>query len=265
MASALNGLALHGFRPFGSTFLVFSDYARPAIRLGALMRLPVVHVFTHDSVWVGEDGPTHQPVEQLESLRQIPGLVVLRPADATETAACWALALRQGEPTVMVLSRQDLPVLTARGVSRLAVDGCRVVAGPGSGEAVDVVLVATGSEVAPVVEAAAVLAADGVRARAVSVPWRERALAGGALRRLVDATPAVAVEAGVTTGWSGALAMAGAPATLVLGVDRFGASAPGARVAAEFGLTAADVVAAARRLLGDPDGSPRTPERLFVQ
>ncbi|WP_198955258.1 transketolase [Kineosporia sp. R_H_3] len=243
MGHALNGLALHGLRPFGSTFLVFSDYARPAIRLSALMGLPVVHVMTHDSVRVGEDGPTHQPVEQLESLRLVPGLDVLRPADANETAACWAGALRSGRPTALVLSRQDLPVLPAAGLDRLPEDGCRVVRDTPEP---DVVLVATGSEVSLALEAADLLARQGTRARVVSVPDRDRAERSGALARSVGRAPAVALEAGSTRGWWATLA--GARATAVVGVDRFGASGPGDRVAAELGLTAEHVARTAARL-----------------
>ncbi|MBI4939815.1 MAG: transketolase, partial [Actinobacteria bacterium] len=243
MGHALNGLALHGLRPFGSTFLVFSDYARPAIRLSALMGLPVVHVLTHDSVRVGEDGPTHQPVEQLESLRLVPGLDVLRPADATETAACWAAALRSGRPTALVLSRQDLPVLPVTGLDRLGEDGCRVVRDTPEPE---VVLVATGSEVSLALDAADLLARRGTPTRVVSVPDRDRAERSGALARAVGRAAAVAVEAGSTRGWWATLA--GARAAAVVGVDRFGASGPGDRVAAELGLSAEHVAQAAGRL-----------------
>ncbi|GAA5114148.1 transketolase [Pseudonocardia adelaidensis] len=247
MAAALNGIALHGgLRPFGSTFLVFSDYLRPALRLSALMRLPVVHVFTHDSVYVGEDGPTHQPVEQLESLRLIPGLTVLRPADAAETGLAWELAAADLDgPTALVLSRQDLPVLGAEGLADVRRCGARTVADPPG--AIDVVLAASGSEVALALEAAAVLRAGGVRARVVSVMWRERfeeALRAGSFR--LPAAPVVWVEAGSPTGWR---AVAG-PRDAVVGIDRFGASGPGSAVAAHLGLSVEAVARATRRLVG---------------
>jgi transketolase len=239
MAAALNGMALHGgLRPFGSTFLVFADYARPALRLAALMRLPVVHVFTHDSVYVGEDGPTHQPVEQLESLRLIPGLTVLRPADAAETSWAWRhAAARLDGPTALVLSRQALPALPPAGLDRLDGHGARAVRTAGArtaGGRPDVVLAASGSEVALALGAAGRLAAEGVAAEVWSVPWRaglEAALAEGRLAR--PSAPVVWAEAGVRVGWR---ALAG-PADAVLGIDRFGASGPGGAVAAHLGLT----------------------------
>ncbi|GAA0946546.1 transketolase [Pseudonocardia zijingensis] len=247
MAAALNGIALHGgLRPFGSTFLVFSDYLRPALRLAALMRLPVVHVFTHDSVHVGEDGPTHQPVEHVESLRLIPGLTVLRPADAAETQLAWDLAAANlGGPTALVLSRQNLPVLGDEGLDDARRHGARTVADPPG--APDVVLAASGSEVALAREAAAVLADRGIAARVVSVMWRERfeeALEAGTFR-LPDA-PVVWVEAGVRTGWR---AVAG-PRDAVVGIDRFGESGKGPDVATHLGLSAEAVARTAVRVLG---------------
>jgi transketolase len=239
MAAVLNGLSLHGgFRVYGSTFLVFSDYLRPALRLSALMGQPVIYLLTHDSVAVGEDGPTHQPVEHVESLRLIPGLTVLRPADDVETAAAWRQALtRTDGPTVLVLSRQSVPSLPL-GDARpdfLPLDGGRVVrqvAQP------DVELLATGSEVGLAVAAAEVLAGAGLRARVVSVPWRERyAAAAAEPGRVADRAPVtVSVEAGVTSGWAG---LAGTR----IGVDRFGASGPAAEVLAHLGLTPAAVAA----------------------
>ncbi|OZM76536.1 transketolase [Pseudonocardia sp. MH-G8] len=246
MAAALNGIALHGgLRPFGSTFLVFSDYLRPALRLSALMRLPVIYVFTHDSVHVGEDGPTHQPVEHVESLRLIPGLTVLRPGDAAETALAWELAAADLHgPTALVLSRQDLPVLGGDGLDDARRHGARTVADPTG--AVDVVLVAAGSEVALALDAAALLAARGVGSRVVSVMWRERfedALAAGTYH-LPD-VPVVWVEAGVRTGWR---ATAG-PRDAVIGIDRFGESGKGPDVAAHLGLSAEAVARVAVRVL----------------
>jgi transketolase len=252
MAAALNGIALHGgLRPFGSTFLVFSDYLRPALRLSALMRLPAIYVFTHDSVHVGEDGPTHQPVEHVESLRLIPGLTVLRPADAAETALAWELAAAELDgPTALVLSRQDLPVLGGDGLAGARRHGARTVADPPG--AVDVVLAASGSEVALALDAAALLEARGVGARVVSVMWRERfeeALRVGTYH-LPDA-PVVWIEAGVPTGWR---AVAGRRDGVV-GIERFGESGTGRDVAAHLGLSVAAVARAAFQVLGrDPAG-----------
>ena len=235
MAAVLNGLSLHGgFRTYGSTFLVFSDYLRPALRLSAMMGQPVIYLLTHDSVAVGEDGPTPQPVEHIESLRLIPGLTVLRPADDVETAAAWrqALATTDG-PTVLVLSRQSVPSLPA-GTDLpdfLTVHGGRVVrdvADP------DVDLLATGSEVSLALGAAELLEADGVRARVVSVPWRER---HAATTSAADRAPVtVSIEAGVTSGWASL-------ATVRIGVDRFGASGKASDVLAQLGLTPAAVAA----------------------
>lgn len=253
MAAALNGMALHGgLRPFGSTFLVFSDYLRPALRLAALMRLPVVHVFTHDSVYVGEDGPTHQPVEHVESLRLIPGLTVLRPADAAETALAWEIAAANLDgPTVLVLSRQDLPVLGGSGLADVRAHGARTVHEPDG--RVDVALAASGSEVSLALKAARLLDARGVAARVVSVPWRERydeALRSGGVA--VPGVPVVWVEAGVTTGWR-ALAV---PGDRVVGIDRFGESGPGPDVAVHLGLSVVAVARAAFTAVG------RVPARL---
>ncbi len=247
MAAVLNGLSLHGgFRAYGSTFLVFSDYLRPALRLSALMGQPVIYLLTHDSVAVGEDGPTHQPVEHLESLRLIPGLTVLRPADDVETAAAWrqALATTDG-PTVLVLSRQSVPSLPVGGTGRdfLAADGGRVVRAVADP---DVDLLATGSEVGLALEAAELLEAEGLRARVVSVPWRERHAATFSARERAPIT--VSIEAGVTSGWAGL-------ATVRIGVDRFGASGTASDVLAHLGLTpavvASRVVAAIRAATTD--------------
>jgi transketolase len=248
MAAALNGIAAHGgLRPFGSTFLVFADYLRPALRLSALMGLPVIYVLTHDSVAVGEDGPTHQPVEHVESLRIIPGLAVLRPADAHETAACWGLAMaRTDGPTALVLTRQGLPVLDPVEAAELADRGARTVREPDTRP--DVVLVATGSEVGLALAAADQLAGSQTAVRVVSVPWREQAVRSGALRDLVPAdVPAVWLEVGSAVGWQ-ALAR---PGDQVLGLDRFGASGPGAQVYAELGFTPQRVADVALQTLRD--------------
>jgi len=247
MGAAVNGLALHGgiVRPYGSTFLIFSDYMRPAIRLSALMELDVAWVFSHDSLGLGEDGPTHQPVEQLAALRAIPGLTVLRPADATEVAEAWRLILEQLDgPACLVLTRQGVPVLDrgelapAAGLAR----GAYTLCGP---EQADVVLVGTGSEVSLALEAARSLAGEGVSARVVSMPsWELFAQQPGEYRESVlpPTVPSVSIEAGVTFGWERWVDRA-------VGVDRFGASAPGAEVLSRLGITAEAVTAAARDLL----------------
>jgi transketolase len=256
MGAVANGIAYHGgLRPFVATFLVFSDYERPAIRLAALSRLPVVHVFTHDSVLVGEDGPTHQPVEHLASLRAIPNLVVLRPADAEETVEAWRVALEYTDgPVALVLTRQPVPVLDrtryapASGLRR----GGYVLADcPGE---LELILIGTGSEVALCVEAYERLRAEGVRVRVVSLPswelfdrqpasYREEVLPPTVRRRL-------AVEAGRPFGWERYVGCGGR----VVGVDRFGASAPHAVLAQKFGLTPQAVYEAARQLLEGGSG-----------
>ena len=254
MGAVLNGMALHGgLRVFGGTFLVFSDYMRPAIRLAAMMGLPVIYVFTHDSIYVGEDGPTHQPVEQLESLRIIPGLEVWRPADAAETALAWAEAMRRREgPTALVLTRQEVPPVVPEGDDGperrrqgLSEAGAYVVQGVGE---VDVTLVASGSEVSLAVQAARELAGQGVRARVVSVACRERLLRWEPERRerlLGGGVPRVFVEAGEGSGW-GWLAR---PGDGLVAVRRFGLSGPGAQVARRLGLTPERVVQTAREAL----------------
>jgi len=243
MAAVLSGLGLHGgIRPYGSTFLVFADYMRPAIRLAAMMGLPVTYVFTHDSIWVGEDGPTHQAVEQLASLRAIPGIAVVRPADANETVAAWRVAVeRRRGPTALVLSRQNLPVLP--GTDELAAAG--VAAGAyvlevGAG-APAVVLIASGSEVALAVAAREQLEARGIAARVVSMPsWELFAAQPASYREQVlpPSVPRLAIEAGVTMGWCRWVGDGGE----VLGLDRFGASAPGKVAAERLGFTAEAVV-----------------------
>ena len=228
MAALMNGMSLHGgFRPYGSTFLVFSDYLRPALRLSALMHQPVIYVLTHDSIAVGEDGPTHQPVEHIESLRLIPGVTVLRPADDVETVAAWRQALRNTYgPTVLVLTRQGVPSIdTGSAPDFIDTDGGRVVR-DATNPSVD--LLATGSEVSLALAAAELVAAEGIEVRVVSVPWRERF----AERRTNAAPITVTLEAGVTSGWAGLAA--GGP---TIGIDSFGASGPADDVLAYFGLT----------------------------
>ncbi|MFO8150963.1 MAG: transketolase [Trueperaceae bacterium] len=252
MAAIGNGMALHGgVRPFVSTFLVFADYLRPALRLSALMGQPVIYVLTHDSIGLGGDGPTHQPIETLASLRAMPGLEVFRPADARETAQAWVAALeRRDGPTVLALTRQNVPTLEVP--AGVVARGGYVLAG--ADEDADVLLVATGSEVAPALAARELLAGDGVRARVVSLPSRERfaqqdeayreSVLPGALRARV------VIEAGATFGWHGVAGEHGE----VVGIDRFGASAPGAKVMEAFGFTPENVAEAARRSLARARG-----------
>ncbi len=253
MGAILNGMALHGgVRPFGSTFFVFSDYMRPAIRLAALMELPVIWVFTHDSIGVGEDGPTHQPVEHLLALRAVPGVTVIRPADANETAAAWRVAVEHWEgPVALVLSRQGLPVLpgTAAGAGEGVTRGAWVLA-EASGGPPRLVLVATGSEVSLAVEARRILEEENIPTRVVSMPsWELFHRQPVEYRRevLPPEVPALAVEAGVSLGWRDLVGTRGE----VLGMDRFGASAPGGVLAEKFGFTPEGVAEAARRLLAD--------------
>jgi transketolase len=251
MGAIVNGLAAHGgFIPYGSTFLIFSDYMRPAIRLAALMGLHVVHVFTHDSIAVGEDGPTHQPVEQLASLRAIPNLIVIRPGDANETAVAWRVALEiRKRPVLLVLTRQALPTLDRSRYA--AADGLRrgayVLRDAPTGRP-DLILIASGSEVALVVAAQQKLLTDKIQVRIVSMPSWE----------LFDAQPLeyrnavllavgarLAVEAGVSQGWHRYVGSRGD----VLAVDRFGASAPGELVMREYGFTVDKVCTRAKALL----------------
>jgi transketolase len=251
MAACLNGIAAHGgLRPFGSTFLVFSDYMKPAIRLAAIMRLPVIYIGTHDSIGLGEDGPTHQPVEHLAMLRSIPNLVTLRPADSAETIEAWRIAMeRRDGPTMLVLTRQKLPVLerkvigAAEGVSR----GAYVLLDPPDGP--DSIVIATGSEVTIALEAARSLHREGIRTRVVSMPsWELFAAQPQAYRdSVLPATvrPRVAVEAAGAMGWSRWTTEDGA----MVGMVGFGASAPGERLFQEFKLTPEHVAETVRRLL----------------
>ncbi len=263
MAAIESGIALHGgFRPFAGTFLIFSDYMRPAIRLAALMQVPVVYVFTHDSIGLGEDGPTHQPIEQLASLRAIPGLVVIRPADARETAEAWRVALSRSGPTALALTRQDLPALDrSRGGAGGVEQGAYVLSDPGT--PLDLVLVGTGSEVQVAVGAAKILAEEGVRVRVVSAPslCLLSAQPDGYLRSLLPpGVPRVAVEAAATFGWHRWVGDSGA----VVGLDRFGASAPGPRLFRELGITADAVVRRSREVLvaARPGSSAPPPGRV---
>lgn len=249
MGAIVNGMALHGgFLPYCATFLVFSDYMRPPIRLAALMGLPVIFVFTHDSIYVGEDGPTHQPIEQLESLRLIPNLRVIRPADAEEVRYAWAQAVsRTDGPTALILTRQNLPVIERTGGTVAdSVRGGYVVK---DADGPDIVLVASGSEVPLCIEAAQKLEAQGKKARVVSVPCRELFLEQDAAYReqvLPPGVPRVIVEAGVTVGWH----VLTQPGDVVIGLNRFGESGKGPEVAAYLGLTPERVADEALKLLG---------------
>lgn len=248
MAAAMNGMALHGgVLPLGGTFFVFSDYLRPALRLAALSGIHVIYSFTHDSVGVGEDGPTHQPIEHLMALRAMPGLRVIRPADANETAEAWKVAVDADGPTALVLSRQDLPVLEGTAGNPGVARGAYVLAEPGTaaGSTPQVVLIGTGSEVAVALSAGEQLAVEGVATRVVSLPsWELFAAQDAAYRRTVlgEGIPRVSVEAGVTFGWD-------RYADASVGIDRFGASAPGAVAMERLGITPDAVAAAARSLL----------------
>ncbi|MBX9788385.1 MAG: transketolase [Pirellulales bacterium] len=251
MAAALNGMALSGLRPYGATFLVFSDYCRPSIRLAAIMELPVVYVFTHDSIGVGEDGPTHEPIEHLAALRSIPNLLVMRPADANEVSQCWRAALlERARPVALVLTRQNVPTFDrdklggATGVAR----GAYVLADPPSGQPA-VILMATGSEVSLCVAAYEQLLKAGVPARVVSMPcwelfdeqptsYRHEILPPGIKAR-------VGVEAGIEQGWRKYLGSQGR----FIGMHGYGASAPADVLFEHFGLTPAHVVSAARASL----------------
>lgn len=250
MAAIMNGMSLHGgIRPYGGTFLTFCDYMRPSVRLAALMKLPVIYVFTHDSIFLGEDGPTHQPIEHLAALRSIPNLSVIRPADANETATAWALALeRKDGPTALILTRQNLPIYEETTHGKGSERGGYVIEKESGGEA-DLALIATGSEVSLAREASRMLRERGVRVRVVSLPswdvfeaqpqsYRDSVLPPNLTRRL-------AVEAGVPFGWERYVGREGR----THGIQRFGASAPIKDLQQLFGFTPEAVVSAAEALL----------------
>ena len=254
----MNGLALHGgFIPFGGTFLVFSDYMRPAVRLAAMMKLHEVFVFTHDSIGLGEDGPTHQPVEQLAALRSIPNLTVIRPADANEVAVSWLIALeRNSSPTALALTRQAVPTLDRK---RFASEeglrkGAYVLEDLGEGEP-QVILMASGSEVSLIVEAGERLASEGIAVRLVSFPsWelfmeQDRAYQHSVLPPAIRAR--VAVEAGVSQGWERWVGQAGAMVTL----ERFGGSAPYQELYRQLGLTVENIIAQTHQVLKSAPGT----------
>jgi transketolase len=249
MGAVVNGMAVHGgLIPYGSTFLVFSDYARPALRLAGMMQAHGIFVFSHDSIALGEDGPTHQPIEQLMSLRAIPGFTVMRPADANETAACWRMALERKKPAALILTRQKLPVLDTEAypISDGVPRGAYVLSEPKQGTP-EVILVATGSEVHLALEAAHDLGAEGVGVRVVSMPsWEIFEEQPDAYKREVLPTeiPKLALEAGVTLGWERYTGVTGE----VIGLDRFGASAPGAIAYSNLGFNVENVVKKAMAL-----------------
>ncbi|PIE34570.1 transketolase [candidate division KSB3 bacterium] len=251
MGAVMNGLALHGFIPYGGTFLVFADYLRPTIRLAALMEQRVVYVLTHDSIGLGEDGPTHQPVEHLASLRGMPNVVVFRPAEATETAAAWKVALeRKDGPTVLALSRQGLPILdrSQYPAASMVEKGAYVLSDAKDGKP-ELIVIATGSEVSLALEAQKVLEAKGTATRVVSMPsWelfdaQPQAYKDDVLP--VEITARLAIEAGSPMGWEKYVGLKGD----ILGVSTFGASAPASLVMKEFGFTVENVVEKATKLL----------------
>jgi len=251
MGAAVNGMAAHGgVLPFSATFLVFSDYMKPSIRLGALSRLKAFYVFTHDSVGVGEDGPTHEPIEQLAGLRSIPGLTVLRPADANETVEAWAFALEHNGPTLFALTRQNVPHLDRSNAKNPAVARGAYILSEAEGGTPDVILIGTGSEVALCARAQEKLKGYGVKARVVSMPgmslfehqdeaYRESVLPKSVRKRIT-------VEAGSPFGWHRWAGDEG----IVIGIDRYGASAPGDQVLRNLGMTVEHVTSAGLRLMG---------------
>ncbi|WP_110111881.1 transketolase [Bacillus sp. CGMCC 1.16541] len=252
MGAALNGMALHGgLKVFGGTFFVFSDYLRPAIRLAALMKLPVTYVFTHDSIAVGEDGPTHEPIEQLPSLRAMPGLSVMRPADANETAAAWRLAIESTDtPTALVLTRQNLPTL--EGTKENAYDGVSkgaYVVSKADKEEADALILATGSEVSLAVEAQKALATEGIHVSVVSMPaWDRFEKQSAEYKNSVipkSIKKRLAIEMANPLGWERYVGDEGA----ILAIDGFGASAPGEVIMKEYGFTVENVVAKVKALM----------------
>jgi len=265
MGSLMNGMSLHGgVRPYGGTFLIFSDYMRPPIRLAALMEQPTVYVFTHDSVGLGEDGPTPQPVEQLAALRAIPGLVDLRPCDANETAEAWRFAMEYGEgPVFMALTRQAVPHLDREryGKAENLRRGAYVLSEAEGGDP-QVVLIASGSEVAVALEAQEALRGEGIRARVVSMPswvlferqtreYRDRVLPPAVTAR-------VSVEAASAMGWHRWVGSEGE----VVAISRFGESAPAKTIFHELGFTAENVAHKARRALGIGEARPELEEGI---
>lgn len=252
MAAVMNGMMLHsGVKVFGGTFFVFTDYLRPAVRLASIMKLPVTYVLTHDSIAVGEDGPTHEPIEQLASLRIIPGLTVIRPADANETSAAWAYTVEnKSNPVALVLTRQNLPILpgTVEGAREGIKRGAYVVSDAKSGKPVAQIL-ATGSEVQLAVKAQEALAQEGIEVRVISMPsWdlfeqQDKAYKDSVL--LPDVKARLAIEMAQSFGWERYVGDNGD----ILAITTFGASAPGDRVIKEYGFTVENVVSRVKALL----------------
>jgi transketolase len=249
MCALVNGMAVHGgLIPYGSTFFVFTDYCKPALRLAALMHAHSIFVFTHDSVGLGEDGPTHQPIEHLMALRAVPQLTDLRPADANETSAVWGMALERKSASFMALSRQDLPILDAEKykVFEGVRHGAYII--ERGGESPDILIVGTGAELWPALEGAGELGKEGIKARVVSMPsWRIFEEQSEEYKNSIfpDHLPKLAIEAGATQGWWKYVGRHGD----VIGIDRFGASAPGAKALEELGISTANVVKRAKALL----------------
>ena len=251
MSACCAGMVLHGgVRPYAATFFVFTDYARPAIRLAALMELPVIYIMTHDSIGLGEDGPTHQPIEQLASLRAIPQLCVIRPADANETAYAWRAAMQQQGPTILVLTRQGLPTVDRTQLA--SADGLlkgAYILSPEQGDSPQLVLMASGSEVPLILEAQSQLAADGIDARVVSMPsWDLFRQQSNTYQQSIlppSITARLAVEAGSPMGWHEWVGSAGD----ILGITTFGASAPASDLFQQYGFTVDNVVTRAKNLL----------------
>ena len=251
MGAILNGMSLSKIRPFGSTFLIFSDYEKPAIRLSALMEVPVIHVFTHDSIGVGEDGPTHQPVEQLASLRSTPGLITIRPADANEVVEAWKVIMElQHQPAALILTRQALPTLDrtlyapASGLAR----GAYILADAVDSNP-DVILLATGSEVPLCINVHEQLNAEGIKTRVISMPsWELFDQQSREYRDFVlppSITARIAVEQGTPLGWERYVG----PGGTIVGMDTFGASAPLKNLQNKFGFTSDKIIAAVKNIL----------------
>ncbi|MEN8173979.1 MAG: transketolase C-terminal domain-containing protein, partial [Chloroflexota bacterium] len=243
MGAIMNGLVLHGLRPFGGTFLVFSDYLRPTIRASALMKQPVIYVFTHDSIGLGEDGPTHQPVEHLTALRTIPNLVTLRPADGNETSQAWKFALERSDgPTAMALSRQALPQVTP--IDNGLYQGAYTLKDAVNGSP-EVVLIASGSEVALALDAQAALSKEGLAARVISMPsWELFDAQPKAYKNAIlpPDIPRLAIESGISLAWP-------RYADASICIDHYGASAPAETLFDKFGFTVENVVDQAKSLL----------------
>ena len=243
MGGISNGIALHGgFIPVNGTFFVFADYMRASVRLAALSNAKNIFVWSHDSVGVGEDGPTHQPVEHLSSLRSMPNLQLFRPADANETVAAWVLAINHSGPTGLILTRQDVPVLDGTGDINKVAKGAYVLAGVDLSP--DLVIIGTGSEVSVALEAAELIKERGVNVRVVSMPCMQLFESQDAEYRssvLPEGVPVISIEAGSTFGWH-------QWSDVQIGIDRFGASAPGETVMKNLGITPEAVLAAAEEL-----------------